>query len=65
MERQVPIAYTVAEMGGRYYPLRFGLFRLDSQDERISFGRRADAEAYCRNEQREYARAYPSAADGR
>ena len=65
-QQPLPSAYTVQQLrDGRWYPMRFGRFRLDSGCYRISFGRREDAEAYCHQEQREYERAYPSAADGR
>ena len=60
---ELPSAYTVAEIDRRYYPLRFGKYRLDARGYRISFGRREDAEAFCRNEQQQYITAYPSIAD--
>lgn len=59
---ELPSAYTVQEIGGRFYPMRFGRFRLDARGYRISYGRREDAEAFCWNEQWEYVRAYPSVA---
>jgi hypothetical protein len=62
----LPSAYRVvqgAEQPPRWYPLRFGRYRLDARGYRVSFGRREDAEAFCRNEQAEYETAYPSVAD--
>lgn len=56
LEQDVPSAYRVVELRGRFYPLRFGKFRLDVRGYRISFGRRLDAEVYCRDEQRDYER---------
>ena len=61
-----PSAYAVvqgSERFPRWYPLRFGKFRLDARGYRISYGRREDAVAFCWNEQRDYVRAYPSSAD--
>ena len=65
---KLPSAYQVvhlSERPKRWYPLRFGKFRLDSRGYRISFSRREDAEAFCHNEQADYVRAYPSVADAR
>lgn len=56
----VPSAYAIAEINGRFYPLRFGKFRLDARGYRVSFGRREDAAAFCWNEQQDYVRAYPN-----
>lgn len=61
--QHVPSAYRVVTLrDGRYYPLRFGRFRLDSRGLRISFGRLEDAEAYCWREQADYERTYPTGA---
>ena len=65
LQNDLPSAYRVAEMRGRYYPMRFGRFRLNGAGYRISFGRREDAVAYCHREQGEYERLYPSVADKR
>ena len=65
MMNNLPSAYQVVQRDSRWYPLRFGRFRLDARGGRISFGRREDAEAFCRNEQADYVRAYPSVADRR
>ena len=64
----LPSAYTVQQGHERYprwYPMRFGKFRVDFRGYRISFSRREDAEAFCWNEQAEYVKAYPSVADRR
>ena len=63
--RNLPSAYTVAEIDRRFYPMRFGKFRLDARGYRVSFGRLEDAEAFCRNEQAQYITMYPSIADRR
>ena len=61
----LPSAYSVAQgRDGRWYPMRFGKFRLDSRGYRVSFGRQEDARAFCWNEQADYVTAYPSVADG-
>ena len=60
----LPTAYTVAELRGRYYPMRFGAFRFDG-GRLISFQQREVAEMYCWYEQREYTLAYPTNADVR
>lgn len=66
MREPMPSAYAVQQMrDGRWYPMRFGKFRLDARGYRISYDRREDAELMCKAEQRDYVRAYPCAADGR
>ena len=68
MTTPLPSAYQVVpgdERPPRWYPLRFGKYRRDARSHRISFSRREDAEAFCRNEQADYVRAYPSVADKR
>jgi hypothetical protein len=61
--RGLPSAYSVVEVRGRFYPMRFGCWRRDAQRVPISYGRRDDAVAYCWREQAEYERLYPAPGD--
>lgn len=61
---ELPSAYKVALCGdGRYYPMRFGMFRLGSDGTRIHFDTPIEAATYCWQEQRDYERLYPAPSD--
>lgn len=60
---EIPSAYMVVEIDGRYFPMRFGRFRLTAARQRIRFNAYDVAAAYCRLEQIEYEIAYPAPSD--
>lgn len=64
MMDELPVAYAVVKgHDGRFYPMRFGRWRLDARGDRISYGRRDDAVRYCWAEQRDYERRFPAPGD--
>ena len=62
----LPVAYYVrrSRFDRRWYPMRFGAYRLNARHERIGFATLQEAVWYCVNEQLDYQRRWPAPSDG-